>query len=289
MSEETKELTPEQKAEQAQIDRITAGVTAGVAAAMPKITEQFKPAPVAAPVRQEPVAQLTRPSEDEIADAMVEGNKSKVAALLRQQRAYDDQQRNLAVANLTTSGGAAIGSMARSVAEQTLGPVYKRFKKDIQAMVDSYVQSSGAVETLEMHERAFQIVKGQNADVLIEEARQEAIRKAREPEESLTPEGRRPQQIQEPEPENLQQILKGDWKSEFRVKQRETGGRSDDEELRKLGYRDFKTFVEIRKQNEKVEEETAGTFGLDSDWQCTAHGMKSCQRCLKSHAEGTYV
>jgi len=76
--------TPEQKAareaqvaaDKATIDRITAGVTAGVNAAIPKITESIsareaesKPAP-----RTEP-ATIVRPTEEELAEAVISGTR----------------------------------------------------------------------------------------------------------------------------------------------------------------------------------------------------------------------
>ena len=266
--------TPEQKAareaqvaaDKATIDRITAGVTAGVNAAIPKITESIsareaesKPAP-----RTEP-ATIVRPTEEELAEAVISGNKAEYARLLKLQRAADQQDNARAIGTLSTAGSAAIGSLARQAADRL--PHYKRFKAEIDKMVDDYCASSGAVPDYGMYERAHSIVRGNHLDELISETAEETLRKAREPEEPLIPEGRRGSVETEHEPTSLAEALAGDWKREFRVKQREIGGRSDDEELRKMGYGDgLKGFLADRKRVEALEDETKGTFGLDRDW-----------------------
>jgi hypothetical protein len=259
---------PAPETDQALIDRITAGVKAGVEAVIPKLNEQINARPVTtpSPVRPEPVVQLVRPSEEEVAEAMVDGNKAKVADLLRKQRAYDQNEQQRAFGNLTAQGGAAIGSIAKQAAA-TL-PFYKRFKKEIDQMVDEYLAANpGTIGSYDIYERAHTIVRGNHTEELIEEAREEAIRKTREPEPDLLPEGRRQAPAEQPEPQSLQEALVGDWKREFRDKQRQVGGRSEDEELRKMGYREgFKDFITERKRNETIEDDTAGSFGLDRDW-----------------------
>lgn len=264
MPDEPKTTTPAPTAE----DKVADSIVNGLRKALPEMTramaEQMpKSAPVTAP--SAPVAAaLSRPSEEEIAEATIDGNKARLAGLLRQQRAYDDQVRSLEIGNLSTQGGAAINSIARTAA--TTLPNYKRFKSEIDAAVDTYVQNTGGIASLDVYERAHEMVTGKHSSELIAEATEEAIRKAREPQPAIMPTNERGERI-EPEPTSLSEVLKGDWKREFREKQGRTGTRSEDEELRKVGFRGgFKEFIETRKQMDAIDEETNGSFGLDRDW-----------------------
>lgn len=270
------EETPEQKAalaaqeaaDKANIDRITAGVTAGITAAMPKLTESMRPAPAQAAPAPRAENTLVRPSEEDIVEAIAAGNKGEATRLMKAQRAYDQQENRVALGNVTAAGGAAIGSLAKQAAERL--KYYRKFKGEIDTMVDGYCTSNGAIPDFAMYERAHAIVSGNHLDDIISETTEEALRKAREPEEPLLPEGRRTATETEREPTSLAEVLAGDWKREFRVKQRETGGRTDEDELRRMGYRDgLKGFVSERKAVEKLEDETNGTFGLDRDWNKT--------------------
>lgn len=277
-------------ADKALIDRITAGVTAGVSAAMPTITEKIASVSApAAPVRTEPVTTLVRPTEEDVIEAVANGDKALAAKLMKQQRAYDAQENQRALGNITAQGGAAIGSIAKTAAASL--PMYKRYKKEIDDMVDGYVAANpGVIPTYDMYERAHSIVKGNHADELIAEAKEEAIRAAREPAPDLTPDGgRRAESHEEPEPKSLSEALAGDWKSEFRTKQRGVGGRTDDEELRKAGFKGFDDFITQRKNNQRLEEESQGTMYLDRDWACKAHGRKFCAGCSRANAEGEWV
>ena len=263
------ELTPEQKAtesaDKALIDRITAGVTAGVAAAIPRITESIKPAASApaAPVQSAP--QLIRPSEEEIIEAISSGNKAEGARLMRLRDQYDAQVRASEMGSFRSAGSAALGSLARQAAERF--PNYKRFKAEIDKRVDDFCASSGQVPTLDMFESAHKIAVGDHFDELQSELREETLRKAREPEPALLPEGRRSAIETEREPTSLNEVLAGDWKKEFRNKSTALHGRSDDEELRHAGFTGgLKEFIGTRKRLEALEEETNGTFGLDRDW-----------------------
>lgn len=289
MPEETKtEPTKPENNDQAIIDKITAGVTAGVSAAMPKVVESLKPASTPAPVRTEPAVTLRRPTEEEIAQATIDGNKDLLAKLLRDQRAADLADQNRALGNITSQGGAAIGSIAKNAAANL--PFYKRFKKEIDEMVDGYVAANpGVIPTYDMYERAHSIVKGNHTDELIDEAREEAIRKSREPAPDLTPEGRAAGAPEQREPKTLAEELAGDWRQEFRAKQRGVGGRSDEEELRKAGYKGFDDFIKQRRVNQPLAEATDGGMNLDRDWACKAHGRKFCTNCARSGAEGEWI
>lgn len=286
MPEEPKELTPEQKAEQETIARISAGVSAGVKAAIPGIVESIKPAevPPPAPVRETPV-QLARPTEEQIADAMVAGNKELLAKLLRDKDAYDRQQNQRAINDLTAQGGAAIGQSAKMLARQNLDH-FRKYEKEIEDLVRPWA-SAGNMVTYETYERAHEIVLGRHSKELIAEATEEAIRKSREPAPELIPEGRR-QQPQEPaEPKTLKDALAPDrYLFDGKLK---AVGRSDDEELRKAGFKGFDDFMAQRKQNAVISEETNSGMFLDRDWACKAHSRKFCASCARNGAEGEYV
>ena len=261
-------------AEDKTAENIIRGVREGVKAAL---AEMPKPVAAPAPVSQ-PAPILSRPSAEQVADAIEKGNKDEVAKLLRQRDAYDEQRNSAALGSLSSQGGAAISSIARTSAA-TL-PYYKRFKKDIDGMVNEFLAvNPGAIATPEVYERAHDIVKGQHIDEIITETREEAIRKAREPEAVIEPTNDRGERIPK-EPESLSEILVGDWKDELRKKNGRTGNRNDDEELRGMGYRGgFKEFLATRKEMERVEEETNGSFGLDRDWVWTD----------KAKGEGHYI
>lgn len=266
MPEDEKKDTPSQAdADKALIDRITAGVTAGVAAAIPKITESIKPAASTAP-RVEPSAQqLVRPSEEDIVAAIADGNKGEAARLMKLQRAADQQEQTRALGTLSSQGSAAIGSLAKQAAERL--PQYKRFKTEIDKMVEEYCAGSGAVPDYSMYERAHSIVRGNHLDEILAENTEETLRKSREPVEPLIPDGRRAISQEAAEPTSLQDVLIGDWNREFRPKKNAVHGRSDDEELRHMGFNGgLKEFVATRKNLEALEDETNGTFGLDRDW-----------------------
>ena len=256
-------VTP--SAEDKTAENIIRGVREGVKAAL---AEMPKPAAAPAPVLQQQAPLLSRPSAEQVADAIEKGNKDEVAKLLRQRDAYDEQRSNAALGNLSSQGGAAISSIARTSA--TGLPYYKRFKKDIDGMVNDFLSANpSAMATPEVYERAHDIVKGQHIDEIIAETREEAIRKAREPEAVLEPTNDRGERIA-PEPTSLSQVLVGNWKKDLREKNGTTRSRNDDEELRSMGYRGgFTEFMTARKEMARVEEETNGSFGLDRDWVWT--------------------
>lgn len=264
------ELTPEQKAtesaDKALIDRITAGVTAGVAAAIPRITESIKPAAPApaAPVQSAP--QLIRPSEEEIIEAISSGNKAEGARLMRLRDQYDAQVRASEMGSFRSAGSAALGSLARQAAERF--PNYKRFKAEIDKRVDEFCASTGQVPTLDMFESAHKIAIGDHYEELQSELREETLRKAREPEEPLLPEGRRGAAPEAAEPTSLKDALVGNWDAEFRPKRNALRGRTDEAELSIMGFDGLKGFLKTRKELEAVDEETGGMggMGLDRDW-----------------------
>jgi hypothetical protein len=266
---EVKELTPEQ-IEQRNIDRITAGVTAGVAAAMPKITASVERPVTETPAPRIETNNLSRPSEEDVAEAMVSGNKAEVTRLLKAQRAFDQNENRVALGNLSSQGSAAIGSLAKQAAERL--PRYRKYKSEIDQMVEGYVKNTGAVPDFAMYERAHQIVSGQHIDDILSEDREETLRKAREPEEPLLPEGGRRGAPAEPaEPTSLAEALAGDWSRDpfVRAKRNATHGRTDEEELRHMGFKGgLPDFLKTRKELDALNDQSggAGGFNLDRDW-----------------------
>jgi hypothetical protein len=252
---------------------VSASVTAGLKTALPELMKPFADQisggsirrEVQQPVRTAPIADV---SEDAIAEAMASGDKAEVARLLKQQRAADRQRADQEIARITAAGGAAFGSVSRMAADKL--PYYSgKYKKLIDEKVEQFqANNPGVMVTPEHYKAAHDIVVGENASEIFEMRREEDIRAARAKEEALIPNGGRGDiEPEEKEPENLAQVLGGDWKKEFRVKQRAVGGRSDDEELRKLGIvGGLKEFVGVRRQMEAIEDETNGSLGLDRDW-----------------------
>jgi hypothetical protein len=213
-------------------------------------------------------AQIAEVNEDDIANAIEAGDKALVSKLLKQQRAADRQRADQEIQRITSAGGAAFGSVSRMAADKL--PYYSgKYKKLIDEKVEQFqANNPGVMVTPEHYKAAHDIVVGENISDIQAADREEAIRKSREPDPALLPSGGRVDiEPEEREPENLAQVLGGDWKKEFRVKQRAVGGRSDDEELRKLQFNGgLKEFVAVRKQMEVLEDETNGSLGLDRDW-----------------------
>lgn len=264
-------------------EKLGAAVAAGLRTALPEamkpLIEEISGGNIRRNVEQ-PVRQAAPSyedvSDDDIADAQIAGDKARLTALLRKRRQYDEGQRRAEIDRLAQAGGAAIGSVSAIAAERL--PHYKgKYKKLIDEKVAAFRQNNpGVMVTPEHYKAAHDIVVGENIDEILASDREEVLRKAREPDPALEPTGVRGTiEVVEKEPENLSEVLAGDWKREFRTKQRAVGGRSDDEELRKLNFRGgIKEFVAVRKQMEAFEERTGGTFGLDSDWVDDTGRMK---------------
>lgn len=269
---------PNETAANAQDDKlaatVAAAVTAGLKTALPEAIKPFADQISGGSIRREAgpaprqVQQIQDVSEEALAEAAASGDKVEYARLLKQQRAADRQRADQEIQRITAAGGAAFGSVSRMAADKL--PYYTgKYKKLIDEKIEQFqTNNPGVMVTPEHYKAAHDIVVGENIADIQAADREEAIRKSREPEPSLIPSGGRGDiEETEREPENLSQVLAGDWKKEFRTKQRAVGGRSDDEELRKLDYRGgLKEFVQARKQMEAIEDETGGSFGLDRDW-----------------------
>lgn len=253
---------------------VSASVTAGLKTALPELmkpfADQISGGSIRRDVPREPVraAAIADVNEDDIANAIEAGDKTLVAKLLKQQRAADRQRADQEIQRITSAGGAAFGSVSRMAADKL--PYYSgKYKKLIDEKVEQFqANNPGVMVTPEHYKAAHDIVVGENISDIQAADREEAIRKSREPDPALIPSGGRGEiEETEKEPESLAQVLGGDWKKEFRVKQRAVGGRSDDEELRKLQFNGgLKEFVAVRKQMEVLEDETNGSLGLDRDW-----------------------
>jgi hypothetical protein len=253
---------------------VSASVTAGLKTALPELMKPFADQISGGSIRrevQQPVraAQIAEVNEDDIANAIEAGDKALVSKLLKQQRAADRQRADQEIQRITSAGGAAFGSVSRMAADKL--PYYSgKYKKLIDEKVEQFqANNPGVMVTPEHYKAAHDIVVGENISDIQAADREEAIRKSREPDPALLPSGGRVDiEPEEREPENLAQVLAGDWKKEFRVKQRAVGGRSDDEELRKFGIAGgLKEFVGVRKQMEALEDETNGSLGLDRDFR----------------------
>lgn len=269
--------TPEQKAareaederERKLVERIANGVSAGLKPAIEKLAEREPATPIQ--TRSEPVTTIARPTEEQLADALIDGNKQEYARLLKLQRQADEADRRRDLANLASQGGSAISSVSQSIAEQN--PDYKRYKKEIDAEIATFRNANpGQIITPEHLKIATDIVKARHIDEIVNERIEEQRRQAREAEEALLPENQHHETEQEEkEPTSLAEALgTGDWKKEFREKSRGVGGRTDEEELRKMGFKNgLPDYLNRRKQVAAIEDEVGSGMGLDRDWVWT--------------------
>jgi hypothetical protein len=254
---------------------VTAGVTAGLKTALPELIKASydqissggsiqRQAP--APVRTE--ATIADVSEEDILNAIESNDKPLAARLMRQQRQASEQRQARVIAGITAAGGAAFGSVSRMAADRL--PYYHgKYKKLIDERVAQFQENNpGVMITPEHYEWAHNFVVGEHNAEIIAQDREEVIRKSREPDPALIPDGGRRYVDDTPkEPTSLNELLAGDWKGEFHRKQRAVGGRSDEEELKKMGFAGgFKEVVATRKAMDALAEETVDSFGLDRDW-----------------------
>lgn len=247
-------------------DRLVAGLSAALPKAVERLSDQNRPAPVVtAPAA---VATLVAPAEEEIIAAIENGNKAEAARLMRLRDAAKEQAFDRKLGALSSQGGAAIGALARKAAEDL--PHFKQFKKEISEKMDAFQAANpGVVPTYDHWKSARDIVVGEHMDEVLAADREETLRKAREPDPDLTPDNARLTGggKQEEEPKSLAELLPGDWKNEFKPKSRAVGGRTDDEELRRMGFRGgFAEFAKARKEMNEIEEETGGSMGMDREW-----------------------
>ena len=258
-------------------ERIVAGVTAGLKPVIEKLSERDKHESVVTR-SAEPVT-ITRPTEEQIAQAQIDGNVAELARLNRLVRQADQQERQRELASISGPGGAAISSVSRIAAQQN--PFYKKYQKEIDAEMDKFKASyPGAIVTPEHYDYCIDIVRGRHVQQEIDEGIEESRRKAREDEAALLPDNSHHEVHVEKEPTNLKDALDvPDWNL-FKEKQKSVGGRTDNEELRKMGYKNgLPEFLATRKKNAKIEEEVGSGLGLDRDWVWTD----------KSKGEGHYV
>ena len=265
--------TPEQKAareadekHQRELDaRIVAGVTAGLKPVIEKLSEREQPVVQ----RTESVSTISRPTEEQLADALIDGNKAEYARLLKLTRAADQQENQRALANISAQGTAAFDSVSRSQAESD--PTYKRYKGEVDKELTQFKAANpGAILTPEHYKIATEIVRSRHIDEIVNERIEESRRSAREAEEALLPNNSHVEQKEEKEPTSLVEALDvPDWKL-FKEKQRGVGGRTEDEELRKMGFKKgLPDFLSTRKEVARIEEEVGSGMGLDRDWVWT--------------------
>ena len=276
----------EEKRQKELDDRIIRGVTAGVAPLIAKLNERETPAPT---VRTEAPTVITRPTDEQIAQAQIDGNVTELARLRKMERAADAQERQRELQALAQQGGSAISSVSQSLAEQN--PDYKKYKKEIDAELNQFKASNpSAIVTTEHIRIATDIVKARHIDEIVNERIEETRRQAREAEEALLPENQHHEEREEKEPTTLAEALDvPDW-TLWREKQREVGGRTEDAELRKMGFKDgLPSFLATRKEMSRIAGEVGSGMGLDRDWSCKAHDRAGCPACIKSNAEGDYA
>lgn len=246
---------------------VAASITAALPAAMKPLVDQISES--GRIVRQPFAVVPDEVDESDIFDAMESGDKQKASQLLRRARAADRARLEREVVGpLREQGTQALSAVAKVGADQL--PNYKRFQKEIDEEIAKFRQANPGAVVLPDHYRvAHDMVSGRHVAELVQEAQEKAIRQAAEREAggALEPAERARLEKEPHEPESLQEALVGNWKQEFAVKQRSVGRRSDDDEVFRLGMRGgVKEFLKVRKEMQTIEEETAGTFGLDADY-----------------------
>ncbi len=270
MAEPVKAVEPTSAPASAQPDytkmneAIVSGLTAGLKPVIEKLAESNQPRTAQRTVADPPAA-IVRPSEEQIAQAMIDGNVAEVARLRRLERAADQQEQQRAISQLQAQGGGALSSVAKQLAQNL--PYYKRFQKEIDAEVDGWqANNPGAIATYDHYKMAEEIVRGRHVDELLEES----IRKAREPEPAIEPSGGRRFQSEEPEnrePTNIEDLYPGFTKE---IKGR---GRTVEQQLSKMGFRGgFNDVLKASKEVDALQEEYYAYdpkglgCGLDMDW-----------------------
>lgn len=244
-------------------ERIVAGVTAGLKPVIEKLSEREQPV---VQTRTEAVTTVTRPTDEQIAQAQIDGNVAELARLNRLARQADAQERQRELGNLSAQGSAAISAVSQSLAEQN--PDYKRFKKEIDSEIQQFkAVNPGAIVTTEHLKIATEIVKSRHIEEIVNERLEETRRAQREQEEALLPENQHHEEHQEKVPTTLKEALDvPDW-TLFNQKSKGVGGRTETEELRKMGYKNgLPDFLSQRKQVAVVEDEVGSGMGLDRDW-----------------------
>lgn len=285
---------PEKTPQDLETERQTAAIAAGVSAAMKPVIEQLatRENSTPAPVVTQPQARIVPDVgtiDAEIDDAIANGRPVSKLLARRDEIARARLERDV-IDPIRAQGGAAIGSMARQAAERL--PRYKTYKKEIDQMVADYQAANpAAVVTYEIYDQAHSIVSGRHVDDILNSDREEQIRQGREREAAalLPTGGSSREELPGKDPTSLQEILAGDWKRDFRTKSRAVGNRTEEEELRKAGYKNgFPDFLKERRSMEALED-IEPSFGLDKDWMCAAHQNIGCARCSKANAEGEYL
>jgi hypothetical protein len=262
-------MAEETTTEQPKVETATLAeqIASGIAKSLPEAIRAAQPATREAPARQVLPA-IDDPSDEDYVEAVSAGDKSKAADIRRRQRAADRERiRREELSPILTNGGAALASVAKQLAAQNL-PHYKRFKKEIDAKIEQFQAANpNVVVTFDHYDWAHKMIVGEHVDEMMKESREEAIRKANEPDPALVPGNERHLNDQPKEPTTLSEALAGDWKAEFGKKAKAVGGRGDDEEMRKAGFRDVKGFLQTRKMLTELETTLDGdSLGLDLEW-----------------------
>lgn len=246
--------------------KLAAGITAGMKDVLVEMNRRDEPAPV-----RHVQAPIDDVSEEEIFAAHDAGDKTKAAQLLRKARAADrERTRREELSPILSNGTAAFASVAKQAAKDI--PYYSRFQKEIDGEITKWqTNNPTAILTYEHYKAATELVSGRHAAEIANEAREEGIRKAREPEPELDIGGRHLADNTEKEPTTLVEVLGSDWKEQFRRKSRAPGmrNRGEDEEMSAAGFGSVAGFIAKRKELVATEEETNGSFGLDREWSHT--------------------
>lgn len=243
-------------------------IAAGLAKSLPEAMRASQPERTEAPPLRPAPPAIQDVDDEEIFAAVEAGDKTKAAQLRRKQREADRERiRREDLSPILTGGRAAIGQLAELEVKDL--PHYKTYQKEIRAQIEKFKAANPeAMVTPDIFKAAYTYVVGEHADEIASAAAETAIRKSKEPDPALTPGGRGGlAEEEEVEPKTLTEALGSDWKEQWKRKSRAPGvrGRTEDEEMNRMGFGGVTGFLQTRKELAVMQEETP-SLGLDAEW-----------------------
>ena len=245
-------------------DKLGAAIAKGLAAERAAERQrELESQPVTRPVIQAAPTTEHEPTPQEIAAAINAGEGEKVAALLEQRDRIRDARR-VAQANASVAEGvAAIGELAEAAVAND--PVYGKYKAEVRAEMAKLRQNfPQAVITASHWKEAVNVIAGRHRDDLINEAKESALRASREaPQDTPVGSAGRGATSSSAEPATLHEAFGDGFTKIFNDKARAFGGRSEEEEVRRMGYRGgLKEYFKERREMEAYAAEHP-SLGLD--------------------------
>lgn len=236
MAEEVKEKAADAKpTEDKGLSDLTSNIEESIKRGFSAALQNLPP-----PQRQEAPQQTYTPppevNDEDIIAAIEAGDRAKAATLLRQQRAASDARHEHRLNNVMGQGASVLTELSeQAIANDTDAQPYL---KEIREEISKFQASNPGILATPNHWRAARdMVLGRHVKDIRESTREALIRRARENNVNLTPDGTiatgRENETHDPADEITQLAEPGSRFDEFlRNKSRAHGGRSDDEEVR---------------------------------------------------------